>query len=143
MYNAEGKAIDGVSGRPDEIVDLSGKVYHSGDDEAGVGKDDDEQISVELKDLPEDIHHIVFVAEIQSAHTFNEINNPETRLADGMDNENQLQVKLNNPASENMTGYIFCRIYRNKQRWMLHFIDEYVDSTKVGDWIKTLGKYLS
>jgi tellurium resistance protein TerZ len=143
MYDAEGQAVDGVSGRPDEIVDLSGKVYHSGDDESGVGENDDEQISVELKDLPENIHHIVFVVEIQSAHTFDEVNSPEARIADGMNNENQLFARLNNPASQNMTAYVFARIYRNKQRWMLHYIDEYLDGTKVGDWIKALQKYLA
>ena len=142
MYNAKGEALDGVSSRPDEAADQSGKVYHSGDDDTGKGDDlDDEQISVELKDLPSDIHHIIFVTEIQSAHTFKDIISPYMRVADGATNKDQFVHELTDRAGDDKTAYVFARLFRREGAWMIHFIDEYLDGTQVGDWVEALKKY--
>jgi stress response protein SCP2 len=142
LYDAEGKAVDGVSSRPEETADRSGRIYHTGDDESGAGDLDDEAISIELNGLPDYIQHIVFVTEIQSRHTFADVNNPRIRLADGMNNENQLDVPLGGKTGGGKTAYVFARIYRHNSGWMLHFIDEYYDRDKVSDWIPVLKKYL-
>jgi len=142
LYDAEGNPLDGVSSRPDEAIDQSGMVYHSGDDESGIGDLDDEFISIELKDLPDDIAHIIFVVEVQSSHSFGEVSNPTLRLADAFDNEDQIEVKLDRKRGADKTSYVFANIYRHEGDWMLHFIDDYYDGAKVEDWLETLKKYL-
>lgn len=143
MYNDDGEFVDGVSGEPAESADDSGKVYHSGDDTSGHGDNDDEQISVELKDLPDYIHHIVFVAEIQSAHTFGDVVNPEIRIADGMTDDDILLVSLGRGADSERSACVFAHIYRQGEGWMLHHISDYLDVSDVGDWTKRLTGYIS
>ncbi|MCB9991711.1 MAG: TerD family protein [Rhodospirillales bacterium] len=143
MYNSDGEPVDGVSAKPDETIDSSGKVYHSGDDTSGEGdKVDDEAISVELKDLPDYIHHVIFLAEIQSMHTFDEINNPSMRIADGKTNDDQLISNLSGPAAQGKTAYVFARISRDGFAWTLTYIDEYGVSAEIDDWIGYLERYL-
>lgn len=143
LYNADGEAVDGVSAKADETIDSSGKVYHTGDDTSGEGGRDDEAVSVELKDLPDYIHHAVFLAEIQSLHTFADITNPSMRIADGKTEEEQLVTALTAPAGAGKNAYIFARISRHGEGWVLRNIDEYVDGTAVEDWIAYLQRYLS
>ncbi len=143
MYDAEGEAVDGVSAQASETVDSSGKVYHSGDDTSGEGDNvDDEAISVELKDLPAYIHHIVFLSEIQSLHTFDEVFNPSMRIADGKSNEDQLEAPLQGPNSEGKNAYVFARMSRAEEGWNLTFIDEFCRGEEIEDWIEHLKRYL-
>ena len=143
VYNENKQAIDGVSGRADETVDNSGHIYHSGDDYDGIGDDDDEIISIELKNMPEDIHHIVLVAEVQSQHDFQQVPAANIRLADAYTNENQVQIALNGAESGGKSAYVFARIYRHGDTWMLHYIGDYLDGDEIEDWIDYLTRYLS
>ncbi len=142
MFNSAGDAIDGVSPRPDETIDSTGKIYHTGDDTSGEGDGDDEAISVELRDLPEDIAHIIMIVEIQSEHTFDAVNNPEIRIADGKTNRTQMAVSLKTDQSKGKNAYIFARISRTPDGWMLHFIDEYATGADIPDWMAYLKRYL-
>ncbi len=49
LYDKNHVFIDVISGKIGQIADQSGAIYHSGDDQEGIGGGDDEQISVELK----------------------------------------------------------------------------------------------
>lgn len=139
MYDREGKFVDGVSGRPEEATDQTGKIYHSGDDTTGTGDMDDESISVELKDLPDYIHHIIFVAEMQSKHDFNDVDQPHIRLADGKTDESQFVAHLSGP----YTAYIFGRIFRAADgQWMFHYIGENVKGDEIADWVDHLQNYV-
>lgn len=143
MYDAEKSPVDGVSAKADETIDSSGKVYHSGDDTSGEGnRTDDEAISVELRELPDYIHHIVFIAEIQSQHNFGKLHNPSMRIADGKSNENQLFGDLGGREGRDKTAYIFARIGRGANGWELTYIDQYVNGDEVEDWIEYLKRYL-
>jgi len=143
MYDKKHEAVDGVSAKADETVDGSGKVYHSGDHTSGDGDSvDDETISVELKGLPEDIHHLIFLAEIQSKHLFKDVSNPSMRIADGKTDENQLTSSLTAAEGNLKNAYIFARISRKGEGWTLTYIDKYVDGTKINDWIEHLKRYL-
>lgn len=143
VFNSKGIAIDGVSAKPDETVDSSGKIYHSGDHTTGEGDSlDDEMISVELRDLPDDIHHIVFLTEIQSMHTFGDISDPSIRFADAKTNRDQLTTSLHAPEGNDKNAYVFCRISRKPDGWSLTYINQYVNGSAVEDWIEYLGRYL-
>lgn len=143
IYDENKDVIDGVSGRADETVDNSGHIYHSGDDYDGIGDDDDEVVSIELKDMPEDIFHIVLVVEIQSDHLFHDVPGVEISLADAMTNEQQIRVPLNGPEASGKNAYVFARIFRHNDDWMLHYIDEYLHGDYVEDWIEELKQHLN
>ena len=104
----------------------SGKIYHSGDNVEGLGDGDDEQISVELKDLDENIHHIVFAVTIKTGHVFGDVALPEVRLGDGYTNREFLKTSLLENG-EDQSAYIFVRLFKDADSWHMHNIDTFVD----------------
>ena len=122
--------------------DPSGTIYHSGDNVEGIGEGDDEQVSVELKDLPPEIHHIVFKASIKSGHTFNDVASPEIRLCDGYTGHCFLDVSLlDNHADQD--AFIFVRLYRDGDGWRVHHIGDFVKNQSLEAWNDKLKEYLS
>lgn len=140
LYDANNSFIESVS--PEHAADASGKVYHSGDNLEGVGEGDDEQLSVELKDLDASIHHALFLVKIQTGHDFSEIDAPLVRFADGFTNQNFHQVFIDNKVLEGADVYVFAHIYRKGSHWQLHAVDEYLKSTDYEDWRKELTQFL-
>lgn len=110
-------------------TDRSGRIYHSGDNVAGEGDGDDEQVSVELLKLDPSIHYIMFVATIKSGHTFGEIDSPEIRLADGYSNHNFLITPLTHLEGKAKSAFAFASIYRKEEGWNIHNISTYIDVT--------------
>ncbi len=129
LFSAKKNLIGAVSTLPGYAADISGRVYHSGDNIAGVGEGDDEQVSVELLKLDPSIHYIVFTAMIKSGHTFGEIDSPEIRLADGYSNHNFLITPLNHLEGKAKSAFAFASIYRKDDGWNIHNISTYIDVT--------------
>jgi stress response protein SCP2 len=142
MFDDDKDFADGVSGKPDETIDDSGNVYHSGDDTSGTGEElDDELVSVELRELPDYITHIVFVAEIQSDHSFADVLNPYIRVADGLTEQDLLIQDLRDGGD--FTACVFARLFKNEGTWMLHYIGDYKYGFDIVDWIEDVKPYLS
>lgn len=142
IYDKQGSFIDYVGAEAQDSMDESGAIYHSGDDMSGAGDGDDETISVELAGLPSDAHGIVFLIEIRSNHTFAEVEAPHTRLADGMSNNNLLEVALNHDEASDKNAFVMCSIFKSSHSptgWMLYNISEYPDISQIDDW----GSYLA
>lgn len=145
IFDADGNPVDAVSPDLDEVMDQSGHIYHSGDNDTGRGEYDDEVISVELAELPDYIHHIVFLVIAQSGHTFDRILGSEARIADSKTNEDRLHINLGPKGSEGVgkTACIFARIYRDGDKWMGHHIAEYRIDKDIEDWPAEMQPYLS
>lgn len=142
VFDENGEIVDGVSANPEENMDQSGHIYHSGDSTDGDGANDDETISLELKNLPDYVHHVIFVAEIQSMHTFSDVLNPAIRIADGKTDNSQLSVSMSRPDKGVANGYVFARIYREGSGWALHYIDEFFVGTDVPDLVSFVKQYI-
>lgn len=146
IYDDNNTLIDAVSPSPQENVDLSGAIYHSGDDTAGVSAGDDEQISIELAHLPEEIHYMVFLAIIQSGHTFGQVLNAECRVADGKTDNNLLKFSLVEEGSEDAskTAAAMVSIYKNPEsnEWFVKNISEFYIDREVDDWGEEAIKFL-
>jgi tellurium resistance protein TerZ len=138
MFGADGAYLDYISGS--RAIDESGAVYHSGDDTTGAGEGDDEQISVELLKLSPEIQHIVFIAEVKSLHTLEQIGNPTIRIADGISDRSQLMARLDE--GKQLNACIFARLVKKNDDWMLHYIGEYIDTADIQDWIEPVSAYL-
>lgn len=143
IFDEKRELVDAVSPLPEENVDRSSKIYHSGDERAGVSGDDDEVISVELKDLPDYIHHIVFLVTAQSGHDFAQIVNPQARIVDSLSNRELLNVSMGGKAAKGMTGFIFAAISRGGETgWVLQNISEYRVDAEIGDWAAEVVPFL-
>lgn len=142
VYNNKGEFIDYVGAEAQDSMDHSGKIYHSGDDMSGSGDGDDETISAELADLPNDVHALVFLIEVRSAHFFADVIAPTVRLADGMTNKDLLEIVLDHEESADKNAFVMCSIFKSRSSptgWMLYNVGEYPDIAHIEDW----GAYLA
>jgi tellurium resistance protein TerZ len=145
IYNEAGEFIDFVGAEAQDSIDQSGKIYHSGDDMTGAGEGDDEFISAELAALPAHVHAIVFLVEIRSNHSFNDVESPSCRLADGMTDNNLLKIAINHDEAPNKNAFIMCSITRNNKGesgWTLYNISEYPDILQIKDWGQHLAQFV-
>lgn len=134
IFNAKHEPIDIISANPAHATDASGHIYHSGDNKEGIGDGDDEEISVELKDLPRTIHTLVFTAKISSGQSFEEINNPEIRIADAYTDHNLLTSPINSEEGTGHNLFIFCLIQRDDEHaWHLRNLGQYERMQDISD----------
>ncbi|MAI61622.1 MAG: hypothetical protein CBB87_03935 [Micavibrio sp. TMED27] len=147
-YDELGRSICRVCAVSGFHTDQTGKIYHSGDNVEGIGDGDDEQISVELKDLDEAIHSLIFVASIKSGHVFNEIEHAVIRIVDAYSNHTLLSHSFSQcEAALSQDCYVFIQVERaadTDKGWVLKLIDEYCPTVTDGDKrAQYLKKYLS
>lgn len=142
-YDKDLGLIERITADIEHACNESGTVYHSGDNVKGVGEGDDEQISVELKDLPPEIAHIVFIASIKSGHTFSEVKGPFIRLADGYSGHTFLKMPLDKKDGTDQSVFVFIHMYNDGGTWMYRNISEFVSwpedkdrSNKIKDYIR-------
>ncbi|MFP4313738.1 MAG: TerD family protein [Alphaproteobacteria bacterium] len=137
------KAFAGfVSALPEHASIANDTIYHSGDNEEGVGEGDDEEISVELKDLPDDIHDIIFTATVTSGQSFSDVKSPEMRIADGYTDHNFLHHDLGADAPKNANVFIFVKLTRGEDGWSMTYIGNYARDGEIGDYEEYLRSYL-
>lgn len=142
IYDKAGEFLDFVGSEIQDNIDESGKIYHSGDDQSGTGDGDDEFISAELAELPNEIYAMVFMVEIRSQHVFTQVGAPFARIADGFNNENLLEIVIEGEQAAHSNCFIMCAIQRDKSSptgWKLYNISEFPDISQIKDW----GSYLS
>ena len=108
-------------------VDKTGQIYHSGDDMTGEGQNDDEQIHIELKDLPKNLHEFFIVVQSDCADTIDKVKNSAIRVSDTMSNKDLLRVNIELQNDNNKYGFVFCRIFRDQENWKIHNISEFCD----------------
>ena len=137
IYDQTGEVIDHVTPENANLMDSSEQVFHSGDNQTGRISGDDEFISVNTANLPDNYHAIVFFAMTQGGRTFKKINNSEIRVADGISDENQLHLNLDKMGAATKDGLIFAAIIRDgssESGWKLKNISEFKNVADVEDW---------
>ncbi|HAN09456.1 MAG TPA: stress protein [Clostridiales bacterium] len=102
------------------LAHKSGCVKHMGDNLTGAGDGDDEQIAVNLLDVPSNYEKIVFVVNIYQAvqrkQHFGMIKNAFIRLVDADTKAELFKFNLSENY-DNMTAMIFGEIYRYQGDW--------------------------
>lgn len=105
----------------------SGAIVHQGDNLTGAGDGDDEQIMVNLEQVPSNIEKMVFVVNIYDARArkqhFGMIRNAFIRLVD-MDNNNEICRFNLSENYNNMTGLVVGEIYRRNGEWKFNAIGQ-------------------
>lgn len=137
IYDQAGELIDHVTPENANLMDSSEQIFHSGDNQTGRISGDDEYISINTANLPDNYYAIVFFAMAQGNRTFKQINNSEIRVADGPSDENQLHLNLDKMGEANTDGLIFAALIRDEQAefgWKLKNISEFKNVADVEDW---------
>lgn len=114
----------------------SGTVQHMGDNLTGAGEGDDEQILVDLAQVPSEYDRIVVVVNIYQAvqrkQHFGLIQNAFIRLVDGSNNTEMCRYNLTDDYS-GMTAMIFGEVYRHNGEWKFNAIGQGTTDPGIGE----------
>ncbi len=118
-------------------------IIHQGDNLTGEGDGDDEQIMVNLQELPSNVEKLVFVVNIYNARKKNQhfgmIENAFIRVVD-MDNNGEIcHYKLGENYND-MTGLVVGEIYRKDGSWKFNAMGQPVKEASSLDGLVALYK---
>ncbi|MGN0484213.1 MAG: TerD family protein [Lachnospiraceae bacterium] len=121
------------------LTHKSGAIRHMGDNLTGAGDGDDEQILVQLQDVPSQYDRIMVVVNIYKAserkQDFGMIQNAFIRIVDGRTNQELCRYNL----SENydgMTAMIFGEIYRHNGEWKFNAIGQATQDNGINELVR-------
>ncbi|MCI6552471.1 MAG: TerD family protein [Lachnospiraceae bacterium] len=103
----------------------SGAVQHMGDNLTGAGEGDDEQIKLNLQQIPDHITKIAFTVTIYEAdirhQNFGQVNNAFIRIYNDENGEELLRYDLGEDFSIE-TAAVFGELYKNNGEWKFNAI---------------------
>ena len=109
------------------LMHSSGAIVHQGDNLTGAGDGDDEQIMVDLPNIPANIDKLVFVVNIYDANVrhqhFGLIRNAFIRLVDLSTQKEICRFNLSDDYS-GRTGLVVGEIYRHNGEWKFNAIGQ-------------------
>lgn len=121
------------------LTHMSGAVRHMGDNLTGEGDGDDEQIFVDLQNVPADYDRIAIVVNIyqceQRRQHFGMIKNAYIRIMDGKSGKELCRYNLTDDYS-NMTAMIFGEVYRHGSEWKFNAVGQGTTDTGINELIK-------
>ncbi len=104
-----------------------GSVVHGGDNLTGAGEGDDEQVYIELTNVPADVQKVIFAATIYEADTrrqnFGMVSNAFIRV---VNQETELEIvrfDLSEDASIE-TAMVFGELYRRRGDWKFRAVEQ-------------------
>jgi len=113
----------------------SGAVQHLGDNLTGAGEGDDEQVVIDLNNVPQEYDRLVFVVNIYQADKRNQhfgmIKNAFIRIVDGRNNQELCKYNLSENY-DNMTAMIFGEVYRHNGEWKFNAIGSGTQDVQLG-----------
>ena len=118
------------------LAHSSGCVNHQGDNLTGDGDGDDEQIIVNLKQMPAEYDKLVFVVTIYQARergqNFGMIRNAFIRIVDAATGTELCKFNLSEDYS-GMTAMVFGEIYRRDGEWKFNAIGQGTTDNSIGE----------
>jgi len=118
----------------------SGAITHLGDNLTGAGDGDDEQILVNLNQIPAEISKLVFTVNIYNClerkQDFGQVKNAFVRLVNISDNKEIARYNLSGQEYKGMTGMIMAEIYRHNNEWKMAAIGNGVKVNGLGELVK-------
>ena len=104
---------------------VSGSVEHLGDNLTGAGSGDDEQIKIDLSQVPANVEKIDFTVTIYEADTrnqnFGQVENAFIRVVNSATGEELIRYDLSEDFSIE-TAVIVGELYRNKDEWKFNAV---------------------
>ena len=118
---------------------LNRAVLHHGDNLTGDGDGDDEQITVNLAEMPQNVNKIVFVVNIyactQRKQDFGMIQNAFIRLVDSSTEKEICKYNLSEKYA-GKTALIFAEVYKHDGEWKFNAIGQGTTDTSISELTK-------
>lgn len=119
-----------------------GSIKHMGDNLTGEGEGDDEQVMVNLAQVPQNVNKLLFVVNIYNASKRNQhfgmIQNAFIRIVDMSNNSEILKYNLTEQYS-GKTAIVAGELYRNNGDWKFGAIGEGTDDPSLSTLAKKYG----
>jgi tellurium resistance protein TerD len=117
------------------LTSPDGSVEHTGDNLTGSGEGDDEQIKVDLSQVPAEVDRIVFPVSIYEAdnrrQNFGQVRNAFIRVINQADGAELTRYDLSEDASSE-TAMIFGELYRHSGDWKFRAVGQGYSSGLAG-----------
>ena len=117
------------------LTSPDGSVEHTGDNLTGEGEGDDEQIKVDLSQVPAEVDRIVFPVSIYDAdnrrQNFGQVRNAFIRVINQADGAELARYDLSEDASSE-TAMIFGELYRHAGDWKFRAVGQGYSSGLAG-----------
>jgi stress response protein SCP2 len=119
------------------LTHFSKSVRHMGDNLTGAGEGDDEQIIIDLNQVPAQYDRIVIAVNIYKANErrqqFGMIENAFIRLVDGRNNQEMCIYNLTEDYS-GKTAMLFGEVYRRNGEWKFNAIGQGTTDNSIGEF---------
>lgn len=120
MFDSHKNVVDTVWFR--QLKSKDGSVLHTGDNRTGEGDGDDEQIVVNLNQLPSNVSNLFFVVNSFTGQSFSQIENAYCRIVDA--NTSKEVAKYNLSCQGSHTAMVMCNVYLQNGEWQMQAIGE-------------------
>ncbi len=111
-------------------------VHHMGDNLTGDGDGDDEQIKLDLKNIPEEIARLVFVVNIYDCKSrkqdFGMVKNAFIRVVNSGNNQEVIRYSLSDEYA-GKTALIVGEVYRHQGEWKFSAIGEGTNDASISE----------
>ncbi len=120
MFDDNNKTVDVVYFG--QLKSKDGSIVHTGDNRTGDGDGDDEQILVNLDNIPAHVKSLVFTVNSFTGQTFDAVENAYCRMVDSSNKAEVARYTLSSQGSH--TAQIMAKVYRHNGEWKMHAIGE-------------------
>ena len=120
LFDESNQACDIVWFR--QLKSRDGSIVHTGDNRTGAGDGDDEQIIVDLANVPANVKSLVFTVNSFTGQSFAQVQNAFCRIINASNNKEIAKYDLSVQGSH--TAQIMAKLYRHNGEWKMHAIGE-------------------
>lgn len=138
LFDESGNLLDAVWFR--QLQSKDGSITHTGDNLTGKGEGDDEQIIVDLTQVPAGVKSLVFVINNFTGQNFSRVENAFCRLVDHSNNTEVARYDLSSQGEHN--AQVMAKIYRHNNEWKMHAIGENANGKTFNDLLPAIRPYL-
>ena len=120
LFDEQKQLVDMVWFR--QLKSRDGSITHTGDNLTGEGEGDDEQIIVNLNQVPSSVKYLAFTVNSFQGQTFNEVENAYCRIVDDATQKEVARYTLSGGGTHN--AMIMAKVYRHQGEWKMHALGE-------------------
>ncbi|MES2742843.1 MAG: TerD family protein [Pseudomonadota bacterium] len=120
MFDENNRPVDFVWFR--QLKSRDGSIVHTGDNRTGAGEGDDEQINVDLSQVPAAVKSLVFTVNSFTGQSFAQVENAYCRILNAGNGQEVARFNLSVQGAH--TAQIMAKVYRHNGEWKMHAIGE-------------------
>jgi tellurium resistance protein TerZ len=138
MFDDSGRPVDVIWFR--QLRSRDGSIVHTGDNRTGAGDGDDEQINVDLNQVPANVKSLVFTVNSFTGQTFAQVQNAYCRLLDASSGREVARFNLSVQGAH--SAQIMVKVYRHNGEWKMHAIGENGNGRTFDDLLPQIATHL-